>query len=536
MSVRSIAQAQKTAPVSVPVNAGVLQRSYASSQHAAGGEHEEDSKKKSSIVHRSVFQQDRDTPRPSQNGNGNLPDSVKKEMKTRFGSDFSGVRVHADARAGSQALEIGAKAFTKSGEIYFAPGHYQPDTRTGRALIAHELTHVMQQKQGGVSGGWGSLGTIASSQSNLEREAMNAEKGFLNTRGPIHVRESANDHAINRSPSETLDAIRAAASGGILAVADWVVQEAGAADAAIRKLNALRNELKNAGKAILLSPEAIAQMARMYAAFQPYIPSWLPVPDITFRTAQTAAPLFVIAGVAITLEILILIVAFFLVMMWLLQRLNPTVRKQQDQAVEDLVNKIRESLKPKTKPATPPEVDTNPKQEADPNPKGDPDQKPKGDPDPKTGPDFPPPPLGQPRQRRRSPRAYPICWPTQLGPPFSKDFVRTKSERDEVEATQARMALNWRQFRDPDFDPTKFHVHHVDPLFLGGPDDLQGNATTIPKRLHLRGHASLRKQPQMVLPPPPLRPLPIDLYAHPIGTPYRLVGFKDTSDEWCEEP
>lgn len=135
--------------------------------------------------------------------------------------------------------------------------------------------------------------------------------------------------------------------------------------------------------------------------------------------------------------------------------------------------------------------------------------------------------------RRRNRAAYPICWATQLGPPAQVEFIRANAERDEAEAKQARMALEWRRLRDPDFDPSEYHVHHVVPLFLGGEDDLLNNGTTIPASLHLKGHAVLRYQPQMLTPPPPLSPLPEDLYAHPANTPYEFVGFKQSREEEC---
>jgi hypothetical protein len=67
--------------------------------------------------------------------------------------------------------------------------------------------------------------------------------------------------------------------------------------------------------------------------------------------------------------------------------------------------------------------------------------------------------------------------------------------------------------------------HHVIPLFLGGPDIPQ-NIILWNAELHRVGHSSLSWQPQMLKPPPPLKPLPPNLYSHPPGTEYRLVGFK----------
>jgi hypothetical protein len=95
------------------------------------------------------------------------------------------------------------------------------------------------------------------------------------------------------------------------------------------------------------------------------------------------------------------------------------------------------------------------------------------------------------------------------------------------------MQLDWRKFRDPDFDPDKYHVHHVDPLFLGGPDNLRINGTIIDKTNHLRGHWMLRQQPQMLTPPPGLPPLQKDMYDHPSGILYILAGYKESAEEVC---
>lgn len=66
-------------------------------------------------------------------------------MEPRFGRDFSGVRVHTDAAAAQSANELNANAYTTGQNIVFASGQYAPGTPDGNRLIAHELTHVMQQ-------------------------------------------------------------------------------------------------------------------------------------------------------------------------------------------------------------------------------------------------------------------------------------------------------------------------------------------------------------------------------------------------------
>jgi hypothetical protein len=67
-------------------------------------------------------------------------------MEPRFGHDFSGVRVHTDGRAGTSANAVGAVAYTVGNDIVFAPGRHRPESVEGRSLLAHELTHVVQQR------------------------------------------------------------------------------------------------------------------------------------------------------------------------------------------------------------------------------------------------------------------------------------------------------------------------------------------------------------------------------------------------------
>jgi hypothetical protein len=66
-------------------------------------------------------------------------------MEPRFGQDFSRVRVHSDERAGASARSVDALAYTVGHDIVFDAGRYRPNTGEGRRLIAHELTHVIQQ-------------------------------------------------------------------------------------------------------------------------------------------------------------------------------------------------------------------------------------------------------------------------------------------------------------------------------------------------------------------------------------------------------
>ncbi|CAG0963911.1 hypothetical protein METP1_00866 [Methanosarcinales archaeon] len=75
-----------------------------------------------------------------------LPESMRSFYEPRFGHDFSQVRVHTGAKAAESALAVNALACTVGRDIVFGAGQYAPDTGAGRQLIAHELTHVVQQR------------------------------------------------------------------------------------------------------------------------------------------------------------------------------------------------------------------------------------------------------------------------------------------------------------------------------------------------------------------------------------------------------
>jgi hypothetical protein len=74
-----------------------------------------------------------------------LEPAARAAMENRFGHRFDHVRVHTDGDAAASAGDIGARAYTRGRHIAFAAGEYRPQTRAGRHLLAHELTHVLQQ-------------------------------------------------------------------------------------------------------------------------------------------------------------------------------------------------------------------------------------------------------------------------------------------------------------------------------------------------------------------------------------------------------
>ena len=78
-------------------------------------------------------------------GGESLPPSVRARFEPGFGYDFGHVRVHTGPGAAASAEAIGALAYTSGSDVVFGPGQYAPDTTAGQRLLAHELTHVIQQ-------------------------------------------------------------------------------------------------------------------------------------------------------------------------------------------------------------------------------------------------------------------------------------------------------------------------------------------------------------------------------------------------------
>lgn len=74
-----------------------------------------------------------------------LPESIRAFFEPRFGHDFSQVRIHTDARAAESAQALNARAFTAGRDVIFGAGQYVPETNSGKKLLAHELTHMVQQ-------------------------------------------------------------------------------------------------------------------------------------------------------------------------------------------------------------------------------------------------------------------------------------------------------------------------------------------------------------------------------------------------------
>ncbi len=108
-----------------------------------------------------------ETAPPPRTGGTKIPAQLRTEMEGSFGAGFGQVKVHQDEE---MADELGSVAFTVGNDVHFGPGNYQPHSGSGRQVIAHELTHVLQQRSGRVDSPDGD-GLAVNTEPNLESEA-----------------------------------------------------------------------------------------------------------------------------------------------------------------------------------------------------------------------------------------------------------------------------------------------------------------------------------------------------------------------------
>jgi hypothetical protein len=106
-----------------------------------------------------------------------LDDTMRARMEAVFGHDFSHVRIHTGTKAAELSSGLNSRAFTIGSDIAFNAGEYRPETPIGEALVAHELAHVAQQRNGGSNVGFMPQGT--SEQNALEEDADIAAVGAV---------------------------------------------------------------------------------------------------------------------------------------------------------------------------------------------------------------------------------------------------------------------------------------------------------------------------------------------------------------------
>lgn len=96
-----------------------------------------------------------------------MPENVQSKMEGVFNTSFSDVNIHV----GNKASDVGALAYTQGSDIHFAQGKFQPETKSGQELLGHELTHVVQQREGRVQANTSVNGLPVNNEKSLEKEA-----------------------------------------------------------------------------------------------------------------------------------------------------------------------------------------------------------------------------------------------------------------------------------------------------------------------------------------------------------------------------
>jgi len=216
MSKRSTKRDPKRGAPVTPVAKPVLQRKCACGNQASSGGECAECQKKHQTLQRKTQEPEKTSTHTAPippivnevlGSSGQPLDATTREfMEPRFGHDFSQVRVHTDGRAGESAEAVNAHAYTVGRDVVFAPGQYQPATNAGNAVLAHELSHVVQQD--GVSGY--PANTISNPSDSSEREADAAA-------GKVLENEPA---AVSQPPSAALQTLSTeeglGIAGGIL--------------------------------------------------------------------------------------------------------------------------------------------------------------------------------------------------------------------------------------------------------------------------------------------------------------------------------
>ncbi|MBB5857574.1 DUF4157 domain-containing protein [Amycolatopsis umgeniensis] len=118
-------------------------------------------------------------------GGAPLGASTRTDMEGRFGHDFGDVRVHTDGAAHDSAKSVNAQAYTVGSNIVFQRDKYDPGSDSGKHMLAHELTHVVQQRSGPVEGTDAGGGVKVSDPSDrFEREAVANADRLMSTPAP----------------------------------------------------------------------------------------------------------------------------------------------------------------------------------------------------------------------------------------------------------------------------------------------------------------------------------------------------------------
>ena len=195
-----LAKSNVVAPASRNTS-GALQRQCGCGTHTIAGGECEECKQSSRTIFRKANQQSGGNSLASPasavpKGAGQpMEPGLQHFMEARFKHDFSGVRVHTDAEANASAKSLGALAYTYGQNIYFDASSFRPNTPHGLTLIAHELSHVVQQSRHPLP--LNEELRVEPETSSAEVEADRTALAVL-TPGPVNEQPSARSRGVNR--------------------------------------------------------------------------------------------------------------------------------------------------------------------------------------------------------------------------------------------------------------------------------------------------------------------------------------------------
>jgi hypothetical protein len=136
-------------------------------------------------------------------GGSPLDGATRSYMESRLGSDFGDVRVHTGQKADESARSINAQAYTVGNDVVFQSGKYAPETPRGLHTIAHELTHVVQQKSGPVAGTPAGGGIRLSDPSDAFEQAAARTATAVLSGGPVAAASpGAGEASVQRAGEE----------------------------------------------------------------------------------------------------------------------------------------------------------------------------------------------------------------------------------------------------------------------------------------------------------------------------------------------
>ena len=152
-------------------------------------------------------------------GGSPLDRDTRGFMESRLGADFSDVRVHTDGKATESARSVQAYAYTVGTDVVFQSDKFAPDSDSGQRMLAHELTHVVQQRSGPVAGTPAPGGIqISSPSDSFEQAAESSADHVMSSSAPSTESVAAAPAAVQREATEGEEEDEAPASAQTYAI------------------------------------------------------------------------------------------------------------------------------------------------------------------------------------------------------------------------------------------------------------------------------------------------------------------------------